>query len=323
MRISQPLIFVVGVGRSGTSLLQSMFAAHPAVAYMPETGFLRRHLAAGYLNSLQTAGGEAAVIQRLLEDKTFGRLGLDIMLMVERAIESGGRLDKAIYNEMVNSYQVDGITWVGDKDPRLIEFLPLISVLFSDVAIINIIRDPRDILLSKKRAAWSSKGHVWKHIFANRVQLQLGRFWGQRLFGTNYHEVLYEELIASPHEVLFRLCDQIGLPFDKSMLSFSEAAKKLVSDGELSWKKETFGPLLTENKGKFRAGLLRKEIVLTEMCCKESFLVGGYIREKSSNPLSWRDKVWVMAGLVLIFAADWPYRFYRNFRVHQACKKVS
>jgi len=31
-------IFVVGVGRSGTSLLQSMFAAHPSIAYMPRTG---------------------------------------------------------------------------------------------------------------------------------------------------------------------------------------------------------------------------------------------------------------------------------------------
>ena len=37
-------LLIVGVGRSGTSLLQSMLAAHSGIVMMPETSFIRRYL---------------------------------------------------------------------------------------------------------------------------------------------------------------------------------------------------------------------------------------------------------------------------------------
>ena len=42
--------------------------------------------------------------------------------------------------------------WVGDKDPRLTEFLPIVKSLYSMAIVVNIIRDPRDVLVSKKQA---------------------------------------------------------------------------------------------------------------------------------------------------------------------------
>jgi len=38
------MIFIVGVGRSGTSLLQSMLNAHPEIVSTPETHFLRKYV---------------------------------------------------------------------------------------------------------------------------------------------------------------------------------------------------------------------------------------------------------------------------------------
>jgi hypothetical protein len=315
------VVFIVGVGRSGTSLLQSMFAAHPAIAYMPETGFFRKYVARGALAKLYRSGGQAAVVQRLVEDESFARSELDAAALVACAISLGGQLDKAVYNQMVEAQRAEGIGWVGDKDPRLIEFLPLVAESFPEAVIVNIIRDPRDVLLSKKKAAWSSRGHVWKHIFANRVQLALGRFWGPYLFGANYHEIVYEELIDSPNVVLSKVCDRMGLPFDDGMLSFGGAAKRLVSDSELSWKKETFGPLLTENKEKWKAELPPREAALTELCCKEALEVGGYRLYNRNHQLSLWNKVWLLAGRVVITLADRPYRLYRDLRVKRACKK--
>lgn len=312
-------IFIVGVGRSGTSLLQSMFAANPHVGYMPETGFLRRYLATSTLERLYQAKGRAAVINLLFRDHAFLRLGLDPVLIVDRAIEIGGSLDKAIYRLMFKAFQGDGVAWVGDKDPRLTEYLPLIRCLFNDAQVVNIVRDPRDILLSKKTAAWSRGGHVWRHIFANRVQLRMARHWGRRLFGNNYHEILYEELIGSPRHVLSRLCQGLGIPFDSAMLSYSHAAKMLVSEEELSWKKETFGSLLSNNYGKWRAELPLKEIALSEWCCREAFFVGRYKPGVEAKTLSWADRVWVLIGYLLICCADPTYRTFRDFRAHHAC----
>jgi hypothetical protein len=315
-------LFILGVGRSGTSLLQSMFAAHPSMAYMPESSFLRRYVANGVLAGIYISEGEGGVFRALEEDKSFSRLQVNSLELIRKALTSDELLDLAIYRQMMQMYNVETQPWVGDKDPRLIEFVPLVSSFCPTAKVINIIRDPRDVLLSKKKAAWSRAGHVWKHVFANRVQLKLGCVSGISYFGANYHEVVYEELIAAPEEVLSCLCEAIGLPFDKAMLTFGDAARKLVADNEVSWKKETFGPVLTENKEKWRTGLTPREIVLTELCCKQAFQIGNYLRAARTKKLSLCDRIWVVSGATAIFLLDWPYRLYRNFKVKRACKKI-
>lgn len=315
-------LFVVGVGRSGTSLLQSMFAAHASVAYMPETGFIRRYVAKSKLAGLYAQYGFEAVVKCLTEDDNFSRIGIDPESLTRKALDMDGQLDANIYKCMVLESGGPDVEWVGDKDPRLLEFLPLVSRLFPSCKVVNIIRDPRDVLLSKKKAEWSMKGHPWKHIFANRVQLRLCRRYGALLFGSNYHEIIYEDLISDPEATLSQLCKELGLPFEKAMLDFGEAAKNLVSTQEINWKKETLGPLLKANKQKWRKELAPREWVLTQYCCREAIEAGQYPIESKETRLGLRNKLWVFTGALAVLLMDWPYRWYRNFVVIRACRKL-
>ena len=77
-------IFVVGVGRSGTSLVQSMLAAHSQVAFPPEMQFVRRYLGRGRLARAHARGGVAAVRNVLEADDRVGRLGLDLGRVLSR-----------------------------------------------------------------------------------------------------------------------------------------------------------------------------------------------------------------------------------------------
>jgi hypothetical protein len=317
------LLFVVGVGRSGTSLLQSMLASNSLVCFLPETSFIRRYLSSGLLTKLYSSGGEKAVSEQLVSDALLARTGVDLHELLADLKEKRQFSDSRLYFRLSKLACDTNKEWIGDKDPRLVEFLPLVSSLAPAGAVVNVIRDPRDILLSKKNAAWSQNGHVWKHIFANRVQLKLGRVSGPTHFGKNYHEVIYEELIAEPESVLKRLCEDIGLHFDVAMLQFGDAAKKLVSDDELSWKKETFGPLLSNNKGKWKVGLSSRETALTELCCKQAFRIGHYQYDTRQQQLSLKDRIWVWSGATAIILLDWPYRLYRTFKVKRACKRMT
>ena len=316
-------LFVVGVGRSGTSLLQSMFASHSAVCYLPETSFVRRYLVSGLLTKIFARGGLSAVRKRLRNDALLARMDVDLNAVLSATDNKRWVSVSALYFQLTEAACGKQAEWIGDKDPRLIEFLPFVSTLAPEGAIINVIRDPRDILLSKKKATWSKNGHVWKHIFANRVQLKLGLEQGPWHYGKNYHEVIYEELIADPERVLTQLCSCMGLKFDAAMLQFGDAAKKLVSDDELSWKKETFGPLLSNNKEKWRSGLSSREIVLTELCCRQAFKRGDYQYESKDLKLSPRDRIWVLAGACVICLMDGPYRVYRKWQVKRACKRMT
>jgi len=321
--VSYNIVFVVGVGRSGTSLLHSMFAAHPSVRSLPEISFLRRLIVPGALQSVFDKNGKQSVLNALQGDKLLARTGLDLTELLPPDMGSAKNIDVTIYRNILSQGAVDETGWVVEKDPKLVEYLMLVNKLFPHSKIIHIIRDPRDVLVSKKSAEWSRGRHIWWHVFANRVQLTMGRKIGPKLFASNYHEVLYEDLILSPETVLSSLCKDIDLVFDKQMLSFGAAAKKLVSESEFSWKKETLGPLLQDNNRKWKEKLTAREIRLTEMCCKEAMLAGNYEYDTQNRIHSLVDRLWLLVGGVAIKLAALPYRFYRNRSLASACKKAA
>ena len=69
-------LFIVGVGRSGTTLLQSMLNSHPEICFTPETHFFKRYIAPNISN---TKGISKQKLQALLQaDKYFSRLEVSI-----------------------------------------------------------------------------------------------------------------------------------------------------------------------------------------------------------------------------------------------------
>ena len=229
-----------------------MLAAHSHFAFPPETQFLRRYVGRGRLARRYLRGGVAAVGATLEADDRIGRLGLDLDQVLSRYQDGAPFSEADLYETLLTCYaQARGKPRVGDKDPRAVEFLPLMAHHWPAAHVVHVVRDPRDVLASKKKAAWSRHRSSVTHGFVNRVQLRAGRRSGPRWYGARYHEVAYEELIADPETTLRRLTGRLGAPYEEGMLEFGDAARSLVSSEELPWKRETLGPLLTENSGKW------------------------------------------------------------------------
>jgi hypothetical protein len=303
-------IFVVGVGRSGTSLLQSMLASHPSVVFPPETGMMRHFVRGRVFEHLFRQAGLDAVVERLEQDERIGNMEPDHARLVVPFRDEGRPFsDIGLYRELLRqSALLAGKPRVGDKDPRLIEYLPLVKRHFPDAMIIHVVRDPRDVLASKKKAAWSKNRNPLLHIFANRVQWKMGRKVGRKLFGKNYTEVVYESLIHSPQDELGRLCQWLGVPYEASMLEFASTAKKLVRPEELSWKKETLGPILKDNTEKWRSELSDWEIALSESLSTDLLAEQGYPRSDRAGQLPLFRRVLLpcvstcLSGMVLLYS---------------------
>ena len=293
----EQLIVVCGVGRSGTSLVQSMLAAHPDVAFLPETGFLRRYAFGRVLEKQYRRDGIESVVGQIDADLRIENLGITSAEIVEPFVNGTQQFtDIACYRRILALFALRcGKSTIGDKDPRLIEFLPFVKKCFPRARVLHVVRDPRDVLASKQKAAWSKGRSWWEHVFANRVQFEIGHRSGRKMFGERYQVVFYEELLERPEETLARVCEHLDLSFAPSMLDFSAAARQLVRPDELDWKRETTGILKRHNTGKWRDSLTAFQTAIVERMCTWTMKFGHYEPSDRHRELRFRQRLLVSA----------------------------
>lgn len=249
-----------------------MLNAHPDVIFPPEFHFINQHLA----QRPQATLSEAAA--RLRSDARFARLDMAVADVVRPFTDHQLPFTMAtLYRQILFQFGQRGNgRIIGDKAPKYVEYLPVIQQIFPEAIVIHLIRDPRDVYLSRKKAAWSANRPDFLQLLAYRAQYDLGRRLGAQLFGENYLEVQYENLLTHPEQMLHIICQKLQIPFLNHMLDFSASARQLVAEDELSWKEETIGPLLANNMNKWRQTLTAAQIAQVEAACWPTFTDGLY-----------------------------------------------
>jgi hypothetical protein len=298
-------LFIVGVGRSGTSLVQSMLASHTEIAMMPETGFIRRYLMEPILGRRSSGLG----IDGVREDQ-YLRRWIESGIVETKDLFEKPNLGLDDYQRVSRAYGIAaGVAtkYVADKDPKVIETLPHLDKIFTEHRIIHVVRDPRDVILSKRKARWSENQSLLKMLVANRAQVSILETY-LSISRERVLEIKYEDLISEPRKTLASICDFLELEFEEGMLNFQEQAAALVSEEELSWKKETFGPLLTKNSSKWKDEMRPKTIHLTEICCNRAMVKGQYEQAKLRIPILQRVTNYILYLGVLILSKVYTYK---------------
>jgi hypothetical protein len=257
---------------------------------LPETGFFRRYCAAG-----NPRAAPAALASLRDHDERLRRIGDEhwnraLALLPEGvgSSQASRRARIALYRALLAAQlerdttgprpAAETASYSADKDPRLIEYLPLLKQVFPESHIIHIVRDPRDVLLSKSRAAWSGHRNWRANLAAGRFQLDLADRFASACYGWRYHVLRYEDLLEAPERTLRRLTASLDVDYDERMLSFSDAAAALTSAADEPWKRETAGPLLSDNRGKWRGDLPRAQVRATEAVLSQWLFRYGYKR---------------------------------------------
>ena len=135
------VFFACGAPKSGTTWLQRLLDAHPAVSCSGEGHFIDRFSAPMAEVVRQYNQHMAVVGERVyegqpcyppLDQETFDDLirGFILGRLTSRALEPGVR-------------------WFGDKTPGNVLFLPQLDRLFPAARFISIVRDPRDVIVSR------------------------------------------------------------------------------------------------------------------------------------------------------------------------------
>jgi len=236
-------IFIVGLPRSGTTLIERILAAHSQVQALGE---------------LKTFG---VVTHRLTRVATERRLAPDVIA----AAAGLDPLDLAHAYTRETAFLTDGRPYVIDKLPSNHEYAGLIRLAFPDAIVIALDRNPMDALFGSYKLLFTG-AYGWSYDQDDLADhyghfRDLMRHW-KSVLGDGLVEVSLEAVIADPEAEIRRLLDACGLPFEEGCLRPHEARgavstasavqvrKPINSEGVGAWKR--YGPQLTRLRTRLR-----------------------------------------------------------------------
>jgi hypothetical protein len=228
-----PAPFIVGMGRSGTTLLRLMLDAHPEMAIPPETHFLPDFVTASRRLRLRPED----LVEALVHDRhrRWEDFGLDEAELLDRfrAIRPLNAPDalRAFYGLYAEGH---GKSRWGDKTPGYVKRMRQIHRLLPEVRFVHLIRDGRDVALSfNKRIVDRGLKEpppvtVWAKRWKRRVKA--ARADSGRV--GEYLEVRYEDLVADTEPNLRRVAEFIELDWDPAILDYHRRAEERLSEME-------------------------------------------------------------------------------------------
>jgi hypothetical protein len=210
---SGPPLFVVGCGRSGSTLLRLMLDAHPELAVPGESHFipeLRRRFPDPIDPEVLTPA--------LLRTPHFRHWKVAESTVWERvrAMQRPSFADVMAAAFLANADEHGATRW-GDKTPIYVRSIPLLHALWPGARFVHLIRDGRDVALSYRSLPWGPDT-VWAAARKWRRDVTAGIRDGQPLGTDRYLEVRYEDLVADAKSALQTICAFADLPFDEAML---------------------------------------------------------------------------------------------------------
>lgn len=268
-------LFIVGMPRSGTTLLAALLSAHSKVAFAPETGYFN-----SVWKPIERAGGFVRwdTAERILS-KWFHRPTMRPLNLKEsgaitrfRAAWDDGRLShRFILSSVLGGYARERkkVIW-GEKTPDHFMYVPAIKQAFPDARIISIVRDPRDVHLSLAKVPWSH-GNAFNHALQWREYQALSRRYA-KMYGSSFTQLRFEDLIQNPARELEQLSTRIGLDFEPEMLE-RYRDQHLFDPKQEPWKKRTNMAIDPDNREKWREQLSTKDLDVFSRVC------GRYLRQ--------------------------------------------
>lgn len=245
------MLFVVGNSRSGTTMMGRILGKHPEVYTFGELHFFGQLWAPTFSSKLSRRAAEKLASQLLCIQREGYRTHGNPRRFLEEAQAFLGRL--AAYPEtpaalfetfLCHEAAENGRTIPCDQTPRNVFYIADILELYPEARIINMIRDPRDVLLSQKRK--------WKRRFLggndmpkketlrdwmNYHPITISHIWRTAVTTAEQfvqHErvisIYFEELLARPEATVKRLCGFIGITYTHAMLQIPQVGSSVAAD---------------------------------------------------------------------------------------------
>ena len=296
------LVFIVGRGRSGTSLLCSVLNAHKSISVVPEGMFLINL----YGKYHHVRNWNTRIIDRFckdlfLEDRLVNWWKLTPEKIRKKISNCEGSLSFGKLCELV--YAAEAENQKGYIPPLIIDknttnslFIPMISSVFTNAKFIHIVRDPRDNVASFKNVSFDTGNTIalaerWKYY--NREILKQAE-----LRPDQFHRILFEDLLCQPEKSLRNICCFLNVEYHPSLLDFykkndySQALGNATSSVKEAYRNIDH-PLDESQAFKWRRKAENSDVAIVDAICKSEMQCFSY--EQGSH---FTSKFFLIPGII-------------------------
>ncbi|MEE4217622.1 MAG: sulfotransferase [Xanthomonadales bacterium] len=200
-------VFVIGLPRSGTTLVEQVLASHSEVESTDELPYLER-LGLG----LEEAGGYGWALERFTPEQQSNFA--------------------ARYLESVVPYRRENKPFFIDKNPTNFLHIGLIKAIFPQAKIINVVRDTLDNTMGVYKQ-YFNRGNEFSYsiqgiIYYWQGYLTLMRHWEQLYPGEMLH-LSYESITRNPDQKIAEILEYCGLPREEACFRFYESDRPVLT----------------------------------------------------------------------------------------------
>ena len=199
------IIFICGMPRSGTTLVEQIIASHKEVS----------------------GAGELIYLQNVLKKNFFESSILNKQKIIEKGLSKANIIEKE-YIELLELHNFSS-NKITDKAPQNFRWIGFMKIFFPSCKIIHCSRDPKDNCLSLFKNSFASSDMAWAHDQIDTAQYyklytKIMNFWKLKLSSSIYN-VKYESIVNNPEEEIKKLLKFCKLEWDPDCLNFHKKKK--------------------------------------------------------------------------------------------------
>tara|TARA_B100001093_G_scaffold42842_1_gene36358 strand:+ start:299 stop:1945 length:1647 start_codon:yes stop_codon:yes gene_type:complete len=205
-------IFIIGMPRSGTTLVEQIVSSHPKVS----------------------AGGELSFVKKFGEKIARGLSNLNIESLIE--------FRKKYLNQLQNFSNNKSI--VTDKMPHNFLYVGLIAAVFPEAKIVHVKRNPAAVCWSNYKKLFATKKMSYSFALDDIIKhyelyKNLMMFWTEHLPNKIY-DVNYELLTVNQKSETEKLINYLGLDWDEKCLSPQDNMRSIRTASDIQVRKKVY-----------------------------------------------------------------------------------
>jgi hypothetical protein len=310
--MNQPgFFFILGRARSGTTMLRTMFDAHPNVVIPLEAPVIMQLNRKYGKKSRWNHADIDSFLHDLSKVKDFHKWETDMGLLRQRLVNVNGT---ATFKEIINIvyltsrsfFPKENITLIGDKNPVYSISAKGLYNIFPEAKYLHLQRDHRAHIFSMLNAKLYASDVValaYRWRYSARL---IGRL--KRKHPDSFYTIRYEDLVSDPHFHMERICRFLGIAYTPQMVDYHTRLSTLYPEMEDKIEphhRKVFEPIDTSRTDAWRKEMDEESVRIADFVVGKRAEQEGYTRI-FKNP-GWKTRLRVLPAI-------WYQRLFYLYR---------